>query len=725
MSALITADLVSIDTSLGSDRREVIRSFADRVVAAGRATDVEALFADAWEREQETDTGVPGGIAIPHCRSAAVTEPTLAMARLDPPVDFGAKDAAADITFFIAAPEGSDKEHLQLLAQLARSLIKSEFTGQLRAATSPQAIVDLVDEALGLTAKTTADDGASGQDEAAAAAADDDSGPSTARKRTLVGVTACPTGIAHTYMAADALAEAATEAGAEMQVETQGSAGSKPLDPAVIDAADAVIFAVDVDVRDKARFAGKPVVSAAVKRGIDDPAGMVAEALEAAEHPDSASLVAAQSEADSGGGDGSGPAAGTSSASSGGEHIGQKLKKWLLTGVSYMIPFVAAGGLLMALGFLLAGYKISDNAGDILLNTSLVHPPDGGVLTYLGALSYQIGTTSMGFLVAALAGYIAFAIADRPGLAPGFTVGAIAVFMHAGFIGGLIGGLLAGGVAWAIGQIKAPRWISGLMPVVLIPFFATLISSGLMLAVLGGPIAGLMSILETWLNGMTGVSAIVLGLILGLMMCFDLGGPLNKTAYAFAVAGLANASQADQAPWMIMAAVMASGMVPPIGMALATVIGRKQFTKAEHENGKAAWLLGASFITEGAIPFAAADPFRVIPSGMVGGAVAGAITMGAGVTSKAPHGGIFVFFAIGNIAMYVVAIVVGALITALLTVGSKKWIRKRPKPNTSAAPSSETAGAPTRAGVASRAVAGRAVAGRVVTPPANADGQSA
>lgn len=649
MSALIVPELVTLDQDLGRDKADVIRHLARLVAAAGRAGSADELFRDAWAREEKTETGVPGGIGIPHCRSAAVREPSLAMARLDPAVDFGAKDAPADLVFFIAAPEGADKEHLQLLAKLARSLIKPEFTAELRAADSAETIVARVNDALELT-----------NPQPAAASTPPANRPS------LVGVTACPTGIAHTYMAADALVAAAHKAGADMQVETQGSAGATPLDPAVIEAADAVIFAVDVDVRDKSRFAGKPVVSAPVKRGVDDPDGMVAEALRAADDPANAAVVAAGPERP---GDADEHAASR-------EHVGLKLKKWLLTGVSYMIPFVAAGGLLMALGFLLAGYTISDHANDIVLHNSLANLPAGGITEYLGAISFVIGNTAMGFLVAALAGYIAFAIADRPGIAPGFTVGAVAVLMHAGFIGGLVGGLLAGGVAWAIGQFNAPRWLRGLMPVVLIPLIASLISSGLMLAVLGGPIAALMRVLTSWLNGMTGASAIVLGIILGLMMCFDLGGPLNKTAYAFAVAGLGSASQADPAPWMIMAAVMAAGMVPPIGMALATVIGRKHFTSAEHENGKAAWLLGASFITEGAIPFAAADPIRVIPSSMVGGAVTGAITMAAGVTSKAPHGGIFVFFAIGNVGMYVLAIAVGAVVTAFLTVGLKKWTRR-------------------------------------------------
>lgn len=665
MTQLITTDLVELDQNLGNSPEDVIRHLAGRVAATGRASEVEGLFTDAFAREQKTATGVPGGIAIPHCRSAAVTEPTLAMARLSQPVDFGAKDGPADLIFFIAAPSGADQEHLKLLSKLARSLIKKDFTGALRAASSQAEIVELVEGAL---ADKPAPAAEAAPAESAGAGAVAGATPATGGTKRLVAVTACPTGIAHTYMAADSLVAAAKEAGVDLQVETQGSSGAKPLDPAVIAAADAVIFAVDVDVRGKERFAGKPVINAPVKRGIDEPAKMVQEALAAADNPHARRVphFGAEEQAEA-------------AAAEKGEHIGQKLKKALLTGVSYMIPFVAGGGLLIALGFLLAGFDIAlgTKANDILANNTLLNLPDGNLALYLGTVFFKIGALSMGFLVPALAGYIAYAIADRPGIAPGFVAGAVSGFMGAGFLGGIVGGLLAGYIAHLIGTWSVPRWLRGLMPVVIIPLLASIIASGAMFLFLGGPIAGITVGLNTWLSGMSGASAVVLGIILGLMMCFDLGGPVNKVAYAFAVAGLGAGSATNQAPWQIMATVMAAGMVPPLAMALATVLDKKLFSLAERENGKAAWLLGASFISEGAIPFAAADPLRVIPASMLGGAVTGALTMAFGVTSQAPHGGIFVFFAIGNVVMFVVSILVGTVVTALAVIALKRWAAKK------------------------------------------------
>ncbi|MFU8946672.1 fructose-specific PTS transporter subunit EIIC [Mycetocola zhadangensis] len=657
MSSLITPELVLLDQDLGTDRATVIRTLATLVVQNGRATDVDALFADAWDRESKTDTGIPGGLAIPHCRSEAVTVPTLAMARPNPGVDFGSDDGPADLIFFIAAPAGADQEHLTLLSTLARSLIREDFTDALRNAPTPQAIVDLVDGALAPAAPAEP-----------AAAPTTGTGTSASQKQTpvLVAVTACPTGIAHTYMAADSLVAAAQRAGVELHVETQGSSSVTPLDPALIARASAVIFAVDVDVRDKGRFAGMPLVQSPVKRGIDEPDTMIAEALAAPTDPNARRVSGTGAEA---------AAAGDDART---EHIGQKLKRYLLTGVSYMIPFVAGGGLLIALGFLLAGYQITDNAKDIVLGNSLANLPDGGLGQYLGAVAFIIGSASMGFLVPALAGYIAYAIADRPGIAVGFTAGAVALVMNAGFLGGLVGGLLAGFIAWAIGRLTVPRWLRGLMPVVIIPLVGSIFASGLMILLLGGPIAALMTGLSTWLSSLTGASAVLLGLILGTMMAIDLGGPVNKVAYAFAVAGLSAGSFDNQAPWAIMAAVMAAGMVPPLALALATLVDRKLFSAAERENGKAAWLLGAAFISEGAIPFAAADPLRVIPAGIVGSAVTGAIVMGSGVTSQAPHGGLFVFFAIGNLLMFVVAILVGVIISAALVVLLKRFARRRP-----------------------------------------------
>ncbi|WP_104193100.1 fructose-specific PTS transporter subunit EIIC [Cryobacterium sp. Y82] len=656
MSALITPELVALDTHLGIEPKDVIRQLAKLVVASGRATEIEALYADALARETKTATGIPGGLAIPHCRSSAVLEPTLALARLSSPVDFGSKDGPADLVFLIAAPEGADQEHLKILAKLARSLMKKDFTYALRDASTAEQIVDLVNN---VVAPVPVAAGAHTGDNANAG-----TGAASGMKR-IVAVTACPTGIAHTYMAADSLVAAAKAAGVDLQVETQGSAGLTPLDPAVIAMAEAVIFAVDVDVRGRERFAGLPVINAPVKRGIDEPGRLIEEALAAALNPNARRV------------NGTVDIGGASEEKS--EHFGQKLKRALLTGVSYMIPFVAGGGLLMALGFLLGGYQITDVADKAVLENSLFNLPDGGMLTYLGAVFFKIGNLSMNFLVPVLAGYIAFAIADRPGIAPGFVAGAVALFMDAGFLGGIVGGLLAGVVAASIGKLRVPRWLRSLMPVVIIPLVASIVASGLMFIVLGGPIALLTSSLSDFLNGLSGGAAILLGAILGLMMAFDLGGPVNKVAYAFAVAGLGTATLADPAPWQIMAAVMAAGMVPPLAMALATVLDRKLFSVTERENGKAAWLLGASFISEGAIPFAAADVFRVIPAAMLGAAVTGGLSMAWNITSKAPHGGMFVFFAIDNFLLFVLAVVIGTVVSAFAVVGLKRYaVRKRP-----------------------------------------------
>ncbi|WP_295123828.1 PTS fructose transporter subunit IIABC [uncultured Leifsonia sp.] len=687
-SKTITPELVSLDLGPVDDKSDVIRELAARVVAEGRATDAEALYADAWAREQKDETGLPGGIAIPHAKSPSVTIPTLAFARLEPGVDFGASDGPADLVFLIAAPADAAEAHLAVLSKLARSLMTDDFTAGLRAATTPEDVVALVDDAIG------EGDGPHGAAapapvEPAPAAAAADGFLIDGRPARIVAVTSCATGIAHTFMAADALTAAGPKNGVELVVEPQGSSGYQALPQSVIDAADAVIFANDVDVREEARFAGKPVVRSTVKRGIEQPDQLIAEAVAVAADPRGARVSA------------SGASAATASAVS--LSWGANLKRILLTGVSYMIPFVAGGGLLIAISFLpfLGGYGIALAHGDSGMNNAvytLTHyaiwnlPPDG-LGYYLGAIAFQIGSLSLGFLVPALAGYIAFAIADRPGIAPGFVAGAIAVFMNAGFLGGLIGGLLAGYAAWLIGRPAVPRWLRGLMPVVIIPLGASIIASGLMLLILGAPIAWLMTQLTNFLNGLSGAGAIFLGIILGLMMCFDLGGPVNKVAYAFAVAGLA---QQTDASFHIMAAVMVAGMVPPLGMALAsTVLYRRGFTQVERENGAAAWLLGASFISEGAIPFAAADPLRVIPANLVGGAVAGGLAMAFEVSSRAPHGGIFVFFAIDPVWGFLVALAAGTLVTALLVVGLKRFAAPRV-----AAPETEEAGQPVPATVA-------------------------
>ncbi|OZD66616.1 PTS lactose transporter subunit IIC [Rhodococcus sp. 05-340-1] len=665
---IIAEDLILLDADLGESKEAVIERLAGVLASAGRATETDALRDAALAREAQSATGLPGGIAIPHCRSEAVTSASLGFARLNPKVDFGAPDGPADLVFLIAAPAGAGSAHMKLLSSLARALVKPEFVTSLRNASSAAEIVSLVDGVINPAAKPAAAAPAAAAPVStakhSAAATPAEASASTAPKH-IVAVTACPTGIAHTYMAADSLVAAGERAGVTVHVETQGSSGSTPLDPSIIAGAEAVIFATDVGVKGRERFAGKPVISSGVKRAINEPDVMLTEALRAALNPDAARV--------------GGTAVAAGSNDSAGElGWGTRIRQILLTGVSYMIPFVAAGGLLIALGFLLGGYEISGVAEDIVVNNSITSLPEGGIAAYLGAVLFQIGALSFSFLVPALAGYISYAIADRPGLAPGFTAGAVAVLVGAGFIGGLVGGLIAGFVALWISKWKIPAVLRGLMPVVIIPLFATLIVGAIMFLLLGKPLAAITSGLTDWLNGLSGSSVIILGIILGLMMCFDLGGPVNKAAYAFATAGL---SVTDTASLRIMAAVMAAGMVPPLAMALASTVRARLFTEAERENGKAAWFLGAAFISEGAIPFAAADPFRVIPSMMAGGAVTGAMIMAFDVTLSAPHGGIFVFFAIGNILWFVLSLAAGTIVSAFLVVSAKQFVKGKNAPS--------------------------------------------
>jgi PTS system fructose-specific IIC component len=490
----------------------------------------------------------------------------------------------------------------------------------------------------------------------------------------FVAVTSCPTGIAHTYMAAEALEQAAADAGDEMHVETQGSAGSDPLDPQIIADADAVIFAADVEVRGRERFAGKPLIQSGVKRPISSAPQMLDEARAAVAAGPPAGDAAPAAAAAGGGG--------LATKVDSGAGLGTRLRQWLMTGVSYVIPFVAAGGLLIALSFALGGYLITEA------------PPvkdgfDPGSMQSWARLLFEIGGVAFSFLVPILSGFIAFAMADRPALVPGIVGGYIAGEVGAGFLGGLVGGLLAGAVVLGIRKIKVPRSVAGIMPVVVIPLVSTLIVGVLMVIVLGPPLAALTTGLTNWLNGLSGANKILLGIILGLMMAFDMGGPINKTAYSFAALGLAAATPAS---FEIMAAVMAAGMTPPLGLALATVLRKKLFTHVEVENGKAAWVLGASFITEGAIPFAAGDPIRVIPSLMAGSAVTGALSMAFGCTSRAPHGGIFVVPLIGNPFLYLLAIIIGTVVTAFLVVTAKSFHRT-PEEAADETPATEAAAA--------------------------------
>ncbi|MEW1995913.1 fructose-specific PTS transporter subunit EIIC [Streptomyces coelicoflavus] len=659
MSDMITADLVDLD--LSADTKEAAaRALAERMVALGRVTDLEGFLADVAAREAQMPTGLDGGIGIPHCRSEHVTEPTLAFGRSTAGVDFGAADGPADLIFLIAAPAGADDAHLTILSSLARQLMNAEFTAALRSAgdaagaaalirgeepTAAAGTTESIPEDTTEEARDTGAVSAAASAEAAPGSTGEDPGEA-GRPFRIVAVTSCPTGIAHTYMAAESLENAGREAGVDLVVETQGSAGFTRLDPAVIAAADGVIFAHDVPVRDKERFAGKATVDTGVKAAINRPGELIGEVRGKAARGEVTSASPGATPVERGG--------------ESGEGYGTKLRKWLMSGVSYMVPFVAAGGLLIALGFAIGGYEI--NKAPSVMDHFVWTQADSW-----GALLFQIGGVAFAFLVPVLAGYIAYGMADRPGLVPGFVGGSIALTINAGFLGGLAAGLLSGGVVLAIQRVPIPKALRGIMPVVVIPLISAAVVGFLMFVVIGKPIASAQSGMTDWLNGLSGANAILLGALLGLMMCFDLGGPVNKVAYTFATAGIAVASPSDSA-MKIMAAVMAAGMVPPLAMALATTVRGRLFNAAERENGKAAWVLGASFISEGAIPFAAADPLRVIPASMAGGAVTGALSMAFGATLRAPHGGIFVVPLIGNPLLYLVAIAAGVCVTTALVI---------------------------------------------------------
>lgn len=686
---LIIPQLVSLDEPLGTEKNQVITALAAKIAASGRATKA-GLINDLMTREAQSVTGMPGGIAIPHCRSEAVTVGSLAFARLKEPVDFGAKDGPADLVFMIAAAEGQGQAHLKLLQKLARKLVDKEFLAGLRSVESAQQAAQIIMEVVSPSAAPTApavstpkqpvsteeapalpesEPPITSKAESAKKTDKKDDKDRHSQEKYLVAVTSCPTGIAHTYMAADSLINKGKELGIPVHVEAQGSGHIDRLDSALIAGAAGVIFAHDVSVQMPERFSHLPVVDVGVKAAINDPGKLISEVMTKKKDPNAGSKPAAQ------------PAEPAETL-----NWGRRIQKAVMAGVSYMIPFVAAGGLLIALGFLIGGYDVAGLAQDISLNFSLWNLPsngpyEGNIITtrtgfplYLGALLTYLGQTGMSFLVPALSGYIAFGLAGRPGIAPGFIGGAISVALGAGFIGGLVTGIIAGLIANWLSTLKCPRWLAGLMPVAVVPLVASLVMGLLMLLLLGRPLAALMSVLQKWLNSMGGSSAILLGIVIGLMMCFDLGGPVNKAAYLVGTAGL---SQATGGAYEFMAAVMLSGMVPPLALALSSTLRPKLYSPAEQQNGKAAWLLGLSFISEGAIPFAAADPLRVIPSMMAGGAVTGALSMLLGVQCRAPHGGIFVLFAYDNIIGAVLALVMGVIVAAI-GVTFAKMMRKNP-----------------------------------------------
>ena len=529
----------------------------------------------------------------------------------------------------------------------------------------------------------------------------------------LVAVTSCPTGIAHTYMAAESLEQSAREAGHDIVVETQGAIAWEPLSPEAIAAADAVIIAADVQIRDRERFTGKPVVTVGVRRAITDAPGLLDQAVAAAGAPTAAPAAVADVRSSRAGGAGAAMAGaepvtagvevadpvtamaganpvtagveamtgtvGPVTGATGPEPWGTHLRRWLMTGVGHMIPFVSAGGILIALSFLVAQVSAGRHGPVLVARSTLAGvAADFDVTSGMAwaSLLFVIGAAAFVLLVPVLAGYIAFGIAGRPGLAPGFVGGAIAAALGTGFIGGIAAGLIGGLLAAWVGRWVLPRGARAVLPVVVTPLVSTLGTGAALLIVLGRPLRALTTGLSSWLDALSGVNLVVLGVVLGLMMGFDLGGPVNKVAYAFATTGLASTARgADTTNLKIMAAVMAAGMTPPLGMALASTVRGRLFSAPERANGRAAWLLGASFISEGAIPFAVADPWRVISSSMAGSAVAGGLVMVFGNTSRAPHGGIWVAPLIGSPLLFVLAVAVGAGVTAALVIGLKSTRR--------------------------------------------------
>jgi fructose PTS system EIIBC or EIIC component len=486
----------------------------------------------------------------------------------------------------------------------------------------------------------------------------------------FVAVTSCPTGIAHSEMAAEALEVAAREQGHEIEVEVQGAAGSPPIATETIRAADAVIFAVDATVRDIDRFAHLPKVEVRTREAIDRAAQIIQRAVTAAEQGGERAPVASGADE---------PAEDEDDvfASVTGDTRGraEEIRRWLMTGVSYMIPFVVAGGILIAASFAIADAVAVTEVTIFTEEDGLFLPGDLGVsaITWLGALFLTIGGLAFSMLVQILAGFIAYAMADRPGIAPGLVGGLLAVEVGAGFIGGLIAGLLAGWIVNLMKKLPIRGTLKRMMPILVYPLFGTLIVGALMLLVIGEPVATANRALEGWLTGLSGANQILLGLIIGAMMAFDMGGPVNKVAYAFGILSL------DAGNFQIMAAVMAAGMTPPLGLALATVVRKKLFNESERRAGQAAWVMGASFITEGAIPFAAADPLRVIPSLMIGSAVTGSLSLAFNATLQAPHGGIWVIGVIGNALLYLVAIGIGTVVTAAAVILLKS-LRRPPEP---------------------------------------------
>lgn len=634
---LLAAESINLNGT-PAGKTEALNQCIDLMAKSGKIADVEKYRKGVFAREEEGTTGIGMGIAIPHCKSDAVTKAGLAAMVVKDGVDFESLDGTpAKIIFLIAAPNTEDNVHLQVLSKLSVMLMDEQFTNSLINAGSVDEFLNIIDSA------------EKAKDEKEAAKEVKAKEPVEVKKDDvfIVAVTACPTGIAHTYMAAEAIEKKAKELGYQVKVETRGSGGAKNVltDDEIAKAAG-VIVACDTNVPTD-RFDGKKVIECQVSDGINKTEELV-KRIAAGDAP----VFKASGKKE------------TSHSSIGGkESIGHQIYKHLMNGVSHMLPFVVGGGILIAIAFLIDGFSVDLNSLPADQRANF------GTITQGAALFKGIGGTAFGFMLPILAGFIAMSIADRPGLAVGFVGGSIAANGTSGFLGALVAGFVAGYIVLLLKKIfsKLPESLDGMKPVLLYPLLGIFLVGVIMQFVVEPPIGALNTAINNGLNGLNGASAVVLGVLLGGMMSVDMGGPVNKAAYVFGTASIAAGN------YNIMAAVMIGGMVPPIAIALATIFFKNKFTAEERKAGPTNFIMGLSFITEGAIPFAASDPLHVLPACVVGSAVAGGLSMAFGCTLMAPHGGIFVVPTIGNPLMYLVALVIGSFIACgLLGLLKKK-----------------------------------------------------
>lgn len=634
---LLAAESINLNGT-PAGKTEALNQCIDLMAKSGKIADVETYRKGVFAREEEGTTGIGMGIAIPHCKSDAVTKAGLAAMVVKDGVDFESLDGTpAKIIFLIAAPNTEDNVHLQVLSKLSVMLMDEQFTNSLINAGSVDEFLNIIDSA------------EKAKDEKEAAKEAKAKEPVEVKKDDvfIVAVTACPTGIAHTYMAAEAIEKKAKELGYQVKVETRGSGGAKNVltDDEIAKAAG-VIVACDTNVPTD-RFDGKKVIECQVSDGINKAEELI-KRIAAGDAP----VFKA-----------SGKKEASHSSVGGKESIGHQIYKHLMNGVSHMLPFVVGGGILIAIAFLIDGFSVDLNSLPADQRANF------GTITQAAAMFKGIGGTAFGFMLPILAGFIAMSIADRPGLAVGFVGGSIAANGTSGFLGALVAGFVAGYIVLLLKKVfsKLPESLDGMKPVLLYPLLGIFLVGVIMQFVVEPPIGALNTAINNGLNGLNGASAVVLGILLGGMMSVDMGGPVNKAAYVFGTASIAAGN------YNIMAAVMIGGMVPPIAIALATIFFKNKFTAEERKAGPTNFIMGLSFITEGAIPFAASDPLHVLPACVVGSAVAGGLSMAFGCTLMAPHGGIFVVPTIGNPLMYLVALVIGAFIACgLLGLLKKK-----------------------------------------------------